>query len=86
MSFIRFSDFAGFSGSPFGHLTTNGPYRRGIFYSATDAQGNYNGVTRVLSDQTITFKVNSKGYVKERHFNAANQYTGTTFWEYADCD
>jgi hypothetical protein len=80
------SDFAAFNTNVFGHANANGPYRHGIFYSAVDGQGKYNGVTKVLADIRVNFKANSKGFLKERNFKTATGLEGTTFYEYADCD
>jgi hypothetical protein len=84
---INPGEFAGFSNSPFGQLSARAAYRRGQFYAATDAQGNYNGVTRLLGDQYISFAINSKGFIKERRFeDVVNKYQGTGYTEYTNCD
>jgi hypothetical protein len=63
---------------------SNGPWQKSTFYTATDAQGHYNGEVKAV-DFNVDWTVTKEGYVYDRCFSTSTGQSGCAYYRYTNC-
>jgi hypothetical protein len=63
---------------------STGPWQKATFYSATDAQGNYNGEVKKV-DFNVDWTVTKEGYVYDRCLTTSTGLSGCFHYRYTNC-